>query len=136
MCGFAAGGAGYFTSYRDPHLTETYGIYESAADYVRGFEADERTMRKYIIGAFSGVDIPLTASAAGARSLNGWLTKTPIDFIQKNRDEMRNANVDTIRSLAGIVESVTGSGLRCVVGSASAIQAHKDMFEHVETLIK
>ena len=136
MCGFASGGTGYFTSYRDPHLAETYKIYENAADYVRHFDADERTMRKYIIGAFSGVDIPLNASAAGTRSLNAWMTKTPIEFIQKNRDEMLSANVDTIRSLAGIVESVTRSGLRCAVGSASAIEANKDMFDHVETLIK
>ena len=136
MCGFAPAGTGYFTSYRDPNLYETYKVYEEAPEYVRNFDADERTMRKFIIGAFSNVDVPLNPPADGARSLGAFLSKTPIEFIQKNRDEMLSANVETIRSLGDIVECLTSSGLRCVVGSASKIEENKDMFEHVETLIK
>ena len=45
MSGFSSNGDGYFTSYRDPNLKETYDVYEGAVDYVKNFEADERTMR-------------------------------------------------------------------------------------------
>ncbi len=134
MCGFSPNGTGYFTSYRDPNLKETYEVYEGAADYVKNYEADERTMRKFIIGAVSGIDVPLGASDKGARSLSAWLTHTSYEKLQKNRTELLHADVETIRSLAGIVDAVVHSNIRCVVGSASKIQENKDMFQKVESL--
>ena len=135
MSGFANSGAGYFTSYRDPNLKETYDVYEGAVDYVKNFDADERTMRKYIIGAISGTDIPLGASDKGARSLNAWICHTSYDKLVKNRYELLHTNVDTIRSLAGIVEAIVHSGIRCVVGSTAKIEENKDMFRKIEPLI-
>lgn len=134
MCGFSPNGTGYFTSYRDPNLKETYEVYEGAVDYVKNFEADERTMRKFIIGAISGVDVPLGASDKGARSLSAWLTHTSYDKLEKKRYELLHADVETIRSLYGIVDAVVHSGLRCVVGSAAKIQENKDMFQKIEPL--
>ena len=134
MCGFAPNGTGYFTSYRDPNLKETYDVYESAVDYVKNYEADERTMRKFIIGAISGVDVPLGASDKGARSLSAWLTHTSYEKLEKNRYELLHTDVETIRSLYGIVDAVVHSGLRCVVGNAAKIQENKDMFQKIEPL--
>ena len=135
MCGFSPNGTGYFTSYRDPNLRETYEVYEGAADYVKNFEADERTMRKFIIGAVSGIDIPLGASDKGARSLGAWLSHTSYEKLEKHRYELLHANVETIRSLHGIVDAVVHANLRCVVGNAAKIQENKDMFQKIEPLI-
>ena len=134
MCGFSPNGTGYFTSYRDPNLKETYDVYEGAVDYVKNYEADERTMRKFIIGAISGVDVPLGASDKGARSLSAWLTHTSYEKLDKNRYELLHTDVETIRSLYGIVDVVVHSGLRCVVGNAGKIQENKDMFQKIEPL--
>ena len=134
MCGFSPNGTGYFTSYRDPNLKETYDVYEGAVDYVKNYEADERTMRKFIIGAISGVDVPLGASDKGARSLSAWLTHTSYEKLEKNRYELLHADVETIRSLYGIVDAVVHSGIRCVVGNAAKIQENKDMFQKIEPL--
>lgn len=134
MCGFSPNGTGYFTSYRDPNLKETYDVYEGAVDYVKNYEADERTMRKFIIGAVSGVDVPLGASDKGARSLSAWLTHTSYEKLEKNRYELLHADVETIRSLYGIVDVVVHSGLRCIVGNAGKIQENKDMFQKIEPL--
>lgn len=69
MCGFAPSGNGYFTSYRDPNLAKTYDIYANAADYVRSLALDDRELTKYIIGAVGAIDLPMTASMKGNRSL-------------------------------------------------------------------
>lgn len=134
MSGFATNGSGYFTSYRDPNLKETYDVYEGAIDYVKNFEADERTMRKYIIGAISGIDTPLGAADQGARSLNAWMCHTSYEKIEKNRYELLHTDVKTIRSLAGIVEAIVHSGIRCVVGSTSKIEENREMFQKIEPL--
>lgn len=135
MSGFASNGSGYFTSYRDPNLKETYDVYEGAIDYVKNFEADERTMRKYIIGAISGIDTPLGAADKGGRSLSAWLCHTSYEELEKNRYELLHTDVETIRSLSGIVEAVVHSGIRCVVGSTSKIEENKEMFQKIEPLI-
>ena len=134
MSGFSPNGTGYFTSYRDPNLKETYDVYEGAADYVKNFEADERTMRKYIIGAVSGIDVPLGAADKGTRSLSAWISHTSYEKLEKHRYEMLHTDVETIRSLSGIVDAIVHSGIRCVVGSTAKIQENKDMFEKIEPL--
>ena len=74
MCQFGKTGESYFVSYRDPNLEKTIETYEKAADFVEAFEADERTMTQYIIGAVSAMDMPLTPAARGNYSLAGYMT--------------------------------------------------------------
>ena len=71
MCQFGKTGESYFVSYRDPNLEKTIEVYEQAADFVERFEADERTMTQYIIGAISALDMPLTPAAQGTYSMAG-----------------------------------------------------------------
>lgn len=135
MSGFSSNGSGYFTSYRDPNLKETYAVYEGAVDYVKNFDADERTMRKYIIGAISGLDTPLGAADKGVRSLSAWLCHTSYEAIAQSRYELLHTDVETIRSLSGIVEAIVHSEIRCVVGSTEKIEENKEMFSKIEPLI-
>ena len=91
MCGFAPSGNGYFTSYRDPNLAKTYDIYANAADYVRSLALDDRELTKYIIGAVGAIDLPMTASMKGNRSLAAFLgnavlnryRRTEMSFLQQ-----------------------------------------------------
>lgn len=134
MCGFASTGNAYFTSYRDPNLKETFDVYEGAAKYLETFDVDDRDMAKYIIGAVSSVDVPLNPAAKGARSLTAYLNGTTYEEIQESRDELLNANVETIRSLSKIVRAFVEDKNICVVGSETQIEKHKDMFDSVEML--
>ncbi|MDE6320217.1 MAG: insulinase family protein, partial [Lachnospiraceae bacterium] len=68
MCQFGKTGESYFVSYRDPNLEKTIEVYEKAADFVEAFEADERTMTQYIIGAVSALDTPMTPQVYGTYS--------------------------------------------------------------------
>ena len=57
-----------------------------------------------------------------------------VEKLDKNRYELLHTDVETIRSLYGIVDVVVHSGLRCVVGNAGKIQENKDMFQKIEPL--
>ena len=134
MCGFAPSGNGYFTSYRDPNLAKTYDIYANAADYVRSLALDDRELTKYIIGAVGAIDLPMTASMKGNRSLAAFLGERSLEQIQKNRDELLATTVDDLRGLSKAVASVIEAGHICVVGSESKITEEKDRFEYVAQL--
>ncbi len=131
MCAFARSGNGYFTSYRDPNLMETYDIYINAAEYVRNFDADERDMTKYIIGAISRADAPLTPSAEGNFSYVAYLMGLTDDDLQKDREKILETDVNTIRSLAPYIEAVTEEGVICAIGDEGKIESEKNNFKEV-----
>ncbi len=131
----ALNGYSTFSSYRDPHLTETLDIYRKAADYIRTFEADERTMTKFVIGTMGGVDAPLSPADKGARALNAKLSGYTHDLLQKKRDAILAADVEDIRSTASFVGKILEDPNVCVVGSESGINSNSDMFGSVQNLL-
>lgn len=134
MCSFNRSGNAYFTSYRDPNLLETYEIYKEAPDYVRSFEADERDMMKYIIGAISRMDSPLTPSADGNFSLICYLMGIDDADLQRTRDEVLGATPEVIRGLAGYVEAAVDGGVICAIGDEARIEDAKDAFTEVKSV--
>ncbi len=134
MCSFARLGDVYFTSYRDPNLKKTYEIYHQAADFVRNFEASDRDMLKYIIGAVSKLDTPMTPSAEGSYSFLCYLTGVTEEMLQRDRDEILSANVEVIRSLADHVESALTQESVAVLGDEELIDREKDFFEEIRSL--
>lgn len=134
MCQFGKTGESYFVSYRDPNLEKTIEVYEKAADFVAGFEADERTMTQYIIGAVSALDMPLTPAARGTYSLAGYMTELSFDRVQRERDELLAADAETIRELAAHIRAFMEDECLCVVGNEEKIQSQKERFGSVEYL--
>ena len=134
MCGFSEGGDSYFVSYRDPNLEKTIEVYEKAALAVADFKADERTMTKYIIGTFSGLDMPLTPQTKGARALACYLSHTSYEMLQKEREEILNCSVEDIRALSAYIKAFMEDDFLCVVGNASKIKEQEELFLKIENL--
>jgi Predicted Zn-dependent peptidases, insulinase-like len=135
MCGFSFDGNGYFTSYRDPNLSETNAVYEQAFSYVSEFTADERDMTKYIIGTISNVDTPMNPNAKGSRSFTTYLTEISMEDIQRERDEILNVTVEDIRKTAQIVKAILDEGNICVIGNENKIEENKDLFLTIDKLV-
>ena len=134
MCNFGKSGESYFVSYRDPNLEKTIETYEKAADYIANFEADERTMTQYIIGAVSEMDMPLTPSAKGTYSLTGYMTHYDYEQMQKHRDELLSADADTIRGLSAYIRAFIEDDCLCVVGNEEKIKENAKRFGEIEYL--
>lgn len=134
MCSFARSGNSYLTSYRDPNLMETYDIYKNAAEYVKEFDADDRDMTKYIIGAISKLDTPMNPVTEGNFSFVGYLLGLTDEKLQQERDEVLNADVKTIRALAPYVEAIIDAETICAIGDENKLEAAKDYFKTVENV--
>ena len=134
MCSFGRSGDSYFVSYRDPNLKNTIDVYEKAADYIAGFEADERTMTQYIIGAVSEMDTPMTPAMKGTYSLAGYMTHYPYEKVQQNRDELLAADTDTIRGLSEYIRAFIDEDCLCVVGNEERIKENGELFAQTEYL--
>lgn len=136
MCNFGKTGDSYFVSYRDPNLDKTIEVYKSAAEYISTFEADERTITQFIIGAISDLDVPMTPATQGMYSMTGYMTNFSFDRVQKERDELLGATAKTIRGLSDYVKAFVEDDCLCVVGSEEKIKESNDIFLHVEPLFQ
>ena len=132
---FLRSGESYFVSYRDPNLSDTLDVYDRIPEYIKSFSPDERDMTKYIIGTFSALDTPMNPEAKGSRLLSAYLEGITYEQIQKERNEILNAQPEDIRRLADLVEAVLKKDSICVIGNENMIKESAGLFENVEKLI-
>lgn len=132
---FLRSGESYFVSYRDPNLSDTLDVYDKIPEYIKSFSPDERDMTKYIIGTFSALDTPMNPEAKGSRSLSAYLEGITYEQIQKERNEILNAQPEDIRRLADLVEAVLKKDSICVIGNENMIKESAGLFENIEKLI-
>lgn len=132
---FLRSGESYFVSYRDPNLSDTLDVYDRIPEYIKSFSPDERDMTKYIIGTFSALDTPMNPEAKGSRSMSAYLEGITYEQIQKERNEILNAQPEDIRRLADLVEAVLKKDSICVIGNENMIKESAGLFENVEKLI-
>ena len=93
-------------------------------------------MTKYIIGTISEIDTPVTAAAKGNLSLAAWLSGLSEEQLQREREEILDADEDTIRNLAALSHVVADTENICVIGSEEAVSRDADVFNTVGPLIR
>lgn len=123
-----------FSSYRDPNLRKTSDTYLKAADYIKNFTADEREMRKYIIGTISSLDMSLGASDRSMREFSNYITQMDMATLKKERAKVLSTTQEDIRQLAPLIAKAMDKNNFCVVGSNSSIQEASDLFIEIKNL--
>jgi len=135
MCNFTKTGDSFFVSYRDPHLARTNEVFEQAAKFIREYQSDERAITQFVIGAVGDLDTPMNPAAKGAYSMTAYMSGITFERIQKERDELLLADLETIRGLARYVEAFIGYECLCVVGAEEKIKENKAMFKTIMPLL-
>ena len=128
MSGFGRSGESYFVSYRDPNLKATNEIYEGIPEYLEHFSIDDRDMTRYVIGAISDLDAPLTPSVKGSRSMSAYLSGVTGQMLAQERREILTATQEDIRRLAPLIRSVLDTGALCAIGNDRKITEDQELF--------
>ncbi len=134
MVNFKRNGNVYFVSYRDPNLKETLEIFDNMNAYVEEFDADQREMRKYIIGTINKLDQPLTPSMKNEKLVSMYFTGVGKEKLQKERNEVLGATPEKIRELSGLIKEVAKQDNICVLGNENKIQENKEIFINTKQL--
>ena len=135
MSNFRRSGDGYLVSYRDPNLGDTLEIFRKTPEFLRGFQADEREMTKYIIGTISDLDVPMTPSAKGNMALDAWFSGVTEEDLKEERMQILNAQPEDIRALADLIDCILKQDRICVIGSEEKIQQEENIFKEVKHLL-
>lgn len=134
MSGFSRDGDSYLVSYLDPKLAETNEVYEQLPAYLRQFDPDERTMDRCVIGAISEMDVPKNPAAMGVRGLTAYLLGITREQLQRERDEVLNADAAAIRALVPYAEAILQDQSLCVVGNENKIRENQQLFGTIRQL--
>ena len=103
---------------------------------MKNFAASDRDMLKYIIGTISDMDIPLTPSMAGTRSLSAYLTGITEERILKEREEVLSCTVADIRKLADYIQAILDENAICVLGNEGLMKKEEELFHTLEPLFQ
>ena len=134
MSGFTRRGDCFFTSYRDPNLEKTNQVYEETVEYLRNFQVQERDMTKYIIGTISDMDLPLTPAGRVMRAMNAYYTGMTREDLQRERNEVLDADEESIRGLAGRIEAMLKQQALCVIGNEEKLKEQSSLFGELKDL--
>ncbi|MFQ9933635.1 MAG: insulinase family protein [Lachnospiraceae bacterium] len=132
----AAGGNMGYMSYRDPNVSKTSEVFLSIPEYLKDFTADEREIRKYIIGAISSLDTPLNPRAEGSRSFTAYICGKTNDELKQERNDVLSLSREKIRETAPVVDEVLKQNYVCAVGNKEKINQAKDMFKEIREIFK
>ena len=120
-----------FSSYRDPNLKNTLDVYDKAVEFIENFDATDDVMLKYIIGAISAKDQPITVSQKGSVALTRYFGGRTFDDIQRERTEILNTTAQDIKNFAPLLRSFNSHNAVCVYGGEEIINENKDLFYNV-----
>jgi len=125
-----------FVSYRDPNLSETLEAYKGIPSYLKGFEADDRELTKYIIGTISNLDRHLTPEQKGETAATRYISGISDSDIQKERDEVLSITVSDIKGHEKMMEDILSENRICVLGGEAKIRSEKDKFDQLIEVFK
>ena len=133
-CNFLRSGSMYMYSYRDPNLASTLNIYDNSAEFVRNFEADEKAMTGYIIGAINSIDRPLSKEQRLKTALIRHINRITPELLQKERDEVLSTSVSDIRNYENMLAGFKNSKNICVIGNGDNLNKEKALLESIITM--
>jgi Zn-dependent M16 (insulinase) family peptidase len=125
-----------FNSYRDPNLKQTIDSYRKTVNYLETFNADEKTMTRYIIGTIAAIDVPLTPSQKGELAFSWYFGKRTLQEIQHNRDEILATRASDLRGFARLISEVLNKDAVCVYGNPEKLKADRGLFKSLVVIDK
>ena len=118
-------------SYRDPNLRKTLNIYDAAGKFLDKFNADEKSMTNYIIGAINNIDRPLNMEQKLKTAFARYITGISPEFQQKEREDILSATSTDIKNYSSMLENLANSPYVCVIGNSDNINNERILFNSV-----
>ena len=134
MSGFAKNGRCFLVSYRDPEIGKSLKVYEELPDYLENWDGDESTVAKFIIGAISATDRPLSNADKALTAISDSFFGTTDEELQQERDEILSCTAQDIRACAAYIRALLASESMCTIGSEGQIDREQTSFKSVRDL--
>lgn len=115
-----------FTSYRDPRVTDTYGVYDSVSDWMESHIPTEEEIGSMIVSTVgSSFFAPRSPIDLGNAALSRYLMGMTAADRQAEVETILQTSAADFREYAAALRTLIaeGKGVRCILGGADAIKA-------------
>lgn len=127
------GTEGLYT-YRDPHLAESYETFTKGPEVLAAREYTDKDVTEFIVGTVSEMDKPMKPCAEAKEIDRRYFCGITDEMLAADRKALCSVDADTIRAHAAELTAQMQQGVRVAFGSKDAVEAAKDLFDHIETL--
>lgn len=118
----ARAGASSFSSYRDPHVSETLERFRCSSQWLSVFNPLPDEFEGYVVSTAASFDKPLKPRDLIRRQCSMYLTNNTRDEFLRIRQEVLDASIDDVKALAPALKELCESGCVCVVGNKDIIE--------------
>lgn len=106
----------YFSTYRDPNPARSLGCFDDSARVIREYCEKGSKLDKFILGAVSNNDLPLSAEARVRLAENRYLKGTTHEDVERIHRELLHTSREEIVALCDTLDEIAKSENICVVG--------------------
>ncbi|SMB87330.1 hypothetical protein SAMN00017405_1278 [Desulfonispora thiosulfatigenes DSM 11270] len=128
---FSSTGDFILFSYRDPNLSKTLEVFKELPKFIEGFKVTDNEINKYIIGAISDLDRPLSPYEQSRLSAMNHLVNCSYKDVQENRKQILDTNEKKIRELVPLLKKVLEDDYHCIVGNEKVIKDNQEYFGQI-----
>ncbi|HMA68699.1 MAG TPA: hypothetical protein VKN74_02420, partial [Candidatus Mcinerneyibacterium sp.] len=121
----------YFGSYRDPNLKETVEVFKKIPQYLKNLDLSERQMTRYIIGAVSRYESPMSPKSEGMNAIRRKLSGITHGYRERIKKEILDTNLEDIKNFAGMIEDIIKNSNIAAYGNTQVIEKNKDLFDSI-----
>lgn len=111
------------TSYRDPNVTRTLGIYDAMREHLMTLEISPDELASSIVGAIGDMDAYLLPDAKGFTAMARWLQGIGEASLQELREEMLSTTIEDFRRFGRAAGLLADRGRVAILGSREALGA-------------
>jgi len=136
-CGFGARPDGdlFFYTYRDPQPGRSLGIFDKAADFIRGFCAQNTDLTPMILGALASVDPLMNVKQKIALAEGRFFKKTTYEDVCRTRRELIGTTNEDLLALTQALENVAADNAVCVVAGQPLLDACGQLLQEVRQVL-
>ena len=111
-----------FTSYRDPHCSDTLDIFSAAGAALRAFAGEGEEPDKYIISTIGGLEPLTTPRQDMARAANMYFIGYGDEFRQRIRREVLHTTLEELAAVADSLDALSRTYRTCVIGGGPILE--------------
>ncbi len=123
---------GYY-SYRDPKVSETFDVYASCGDFLRGLEISESELAGYITSVYGDLTRPVGPLSAALVGIEDIVSgENTYDETMKKIRDVKAFKPEDIAKYADLADAmVSDTASRVTAGMKSMIEANADLYDYI-----
>ena len=121
-------------TYRDPHLTESYAAFGQGPAELAARDYTGKDLTDSIVGTVSEMDKPMKPCAEAKDLDRRYFCGISDEMLAADRKATCGVDAAALKAMAAELADQVQNGVRVAFGSKEAVEAAKELFEHIETL--